>query len=103
MNDSGLNTKEVEEALAAATTEEEKRYLQRVLDSRGVRKATVSSHEIVEGNPDAYPKGTVEQQKDLAVGRPHSAVAPEDTAVRGNEATADKSEPVKAQGNQAKK
>ncbi len=85
-NDSGLNTSEVQEALANASSEEEKRYLERVLESRGVRKASVSSHEIVEGNPDAYPAGTVEQQKDLADGRPHQPVAPDDLTVRGSEA-----------------
>ncbi len=83
-NDSGLNTSEVQEALAAATTEEDKRYLERVLESRGIRKASVSSHEIVEGNPDAYPERTVEQQKDLAEGRPHQPVAAPDLGVRGS-------------------
>lgn len=83
-NDSGLNTTEVQEALANATSEEEKRYLERVLESRGVRKASVSSHEIVEGNPDAYPERTVEEQKDLADGRPHEPVPPEDLNLRGS-------------------
>ncbi len=83
-NDSGLNTTEVQEALAAAGTEEEKRYFERVLESRGVRKASVSSHEIVAGNPDAYPKETVEQQEDLAEGRPHEPVSPDDLGVRGS-------------------
>ena len=86
-NDSGLNTSEVQEALKAAEAagnEDEVRYLQRVLDSRGVRKASVSSHEIVAGNPDAYPPRTVEQQEDLAEGRPHEPVKPEDLGVRGS-------------------
>jgi hypothetical protein len=86
MNDSGLNTSEVQEALTAAATEEDKRYLERVLESRGVRKASVSSHEIVEGNPDAYPARTVEQQKDLADGRPHEPVAGAELGVRGSAA-----------------
>lgn len=102
MNKSGLNTDEVAEALEAASSEEEKRYLQRVLESRGVRKATVSSHEIVVGNSEAYPKGTVEEQKDLAVGRPHEPVSAEELNVRGSEAPASKT-PVKAQGNVADK
>jgi hypothetical protein len=86
-NDSGLNTSEVQEALDAAKAagnEEEVRYLERVLESRGVRKATVSSHEIVAGNPDAYPERTVEQQEDLAEGRPHEPVAAADLGVRGS-------------------
>jgi hypothetical protein len=86
-NDSGLNTNEVQEALDAAKSagnEEEVRYLERVLESRGVRKASVSSHEIVAGNPDAYPERTVEQQEDLAVGRPHEPVKAEDLGVRGS-------------------
>lgn len=83
-NDSGLNTSEVQEAFAAAGTEEEKRYLERVLESRGVRKASVSSHEIVAGNPDAYPADTVAQQEDLADGRPHGPVAAKDLGVRGS-------------------
>jgi hypothetical protein len=87
MNDSGLNTTEVQEALDAAKQAgnvEDVRYLERVLESRGVRKAAVSSHEIVEGNVDAYPAGTVEQQKDLADGRPHEPVAPAELGVRGS-------------------
>ena len=83
-NDSGLNTTEVEEALAAAATEEDKRYLERVLESRGVRKASVNSHEIVAGNEGAYSKGTVDQQADLAVGRPHQPVKAADLDVRGS-------------------
>lgn len=86
-NDSGLNTNEVQEALDAAKSagnEEEVRYLERVLESRGVRKASVSSHEIVAGNPDAYPERTVEQQEDLAIGRPHEPVKAEDLGVRGS-------------------
>jgi hypothetical protein len=86
-SDAGLNTEEVQEALDNASSEEERRYLQRVLDHRGVRLASVSSHEIVAGNPDAYPERTVKQQEDLAKGRPHEPVSPEDTAVRGNEPT----------------
>lgn len=82
-NDSGLNTSEVQKALANATSEEDKRYLERVLESRGVRKASVSSHEVVAGNPDAYPERTVEQQADLADGRPHQPIAAEDMGVRG--------------------
>lgn len=86
-SDAGLNTDEVKEALQAAKdagNEEESRYLQRVLDSRGVRKAVVSSHEIVAGNPDAYPPRTVEQQEEEAIGRPHEPVAAEDLGVRGS-------------------
>lgn len=86
-NDSGLNTDEVKEALEAARqagNEEDVRYLERVLDSRGVRKADVSSHEIVAGNEGAYPQETVEQQADLAIGRPHEPVPAEDLGVRGS-------------------
>lgn len=86
-NDSGLNTGEVEQALAAAKeagNEEEVRYLERVLESRGLRKASVSSHEIVAGNAEAYPERTVEQQKDLAEGRPHEPVKAADLGVRGS-------------------
>ena len=90
MNGSGLNTSEVEQALADLKSNggnaEDVRYLERVLESRGVRKASVSSHEIVEGNPDAYPAGTVEEQKDLADGRPHEPVQSADLGVRGSEA-----------------
>ncbi len=86
-NDSGLNTTELEEALASGDlSAEDRRYLERVLESRRVRKASVSSHEIVEGNSEAYPARTVEQQKDLAVGRPHEPVAAGDLGVRGSEA-----------------
>lgn len=102
-SDAGLNTEEVQEALENAATEEERRYLQRVLEHRGVRLASVSSHEIVAGNPDAYPERTVEQQADLAIGRPHDPVNPEDSAVRGNEPAATDEKPVKASGNQQKK
>ena len=56
-----------------------------MLESRGVRKASVSSHEIVAGNEKAYPQETVDQQADLAVGRPHEPVAAEDLGVRGAE------------------
>jgi hypothetical protein len=98
-NDSGLNTSEVEEALSAAKeagNEEEVRYLERVLESRGVRKASVSSHEIVAGNPDAYPERTVEQQEDLAEGRPHEPVQADDLGVRGSaDASSDDSAPAK--------
>lgn len=90
-NDSGLNTTEVQEALAAAKESgnaEEVRYLERVLESRGVRKASVNSHEIVAGNPDAYPDGTVAQQEDLADGRPHEPVKAADLGVRGSEEAA---------------
>ena len=86
-NDSGLNTTEVQEALDAAKasgSQEDVRYLERVLESRGVRKASVNSHEIVAGNPDAYPEGTVAQQEDLADGRPHEPVAANDLGVRGS-------------------
>lgn len=86
-NDSGLNTSEIQEALAAAQSAgnlEDVRYLERVLESRGIRKASVSSHEIVEGNPDAYPERTIEQQKDLADGRPHQPVGAADLGVRGS-------------------
>lgn len=88
-NDSGVNTSEVQEALNdPALTDEERRYLERVLENRGVRKASVSSHEIVDGNPEGYPKRTVEQQKDLADGRPHEPVSGEDLGVRGAGAVA---------------
>lgn len=97
-NDSGLNTDEVAKALAAATSEEDKRYLERVLESRGVRKASVSSHEIVAGNSDAYPAGTVAQQEDLAVGRPHELVPAEALNVRGSEATPANDAPAKGKG-----
>lgn len=86
-NDGGLNTEEVKAALAAAKesgNEEDARYLERVLEDRGNRKAVVSSHEIVAGNPDAYPERTVEQQADQAIGRPHEPVKPEDLGVRGS-------------------
>lgn len=103
-SDAGLNTNEVKEALELAKeagNQEEVRYLERVLESRGIRKASVSSHEIVAGNPEAYPERTVEQQEDLAVGRPHEPVKPADLgAVRGSaevatEASSPKSAPRK--------
>lgn len=98
-NDSGLNTSEVQEALEAAKAagnEEEVRYLERVLESRGQRKASVSSHEIVAGNPDAYPERTVEQQEDLADGRPHEPVGADDLGVRGSvDASGDAPAPAK--------
>ena len=85
---SGLNTEEVQQALADLKAqggqEEQVRYLERVLESRGVRKADVSSHEIVLGNPDAYPETTVAEQEDLAIGRPHEPIAPADLGVRGS-------------------
>jgi hypothetical protein len=100
-NDSGMNTSEVQEALAApGISEEDKRYLERVLEFRGVRQSVVSSHEIVEGNPEAYSPSAVEQQKDLADGRPHEPVKAEDTNIRGNEAPATEAVPAKAKGNQ---
>lgn len=80
----GLNTEEVKEAMENAATEEERRYLQRVLEHRGVRLASVNSHEIVAGNPDAYSKSTVEDQADLAIGRPHEPVSPDNLGVRGS-------------------
>jgi hypothetical protein len=86
-NDSGLNTSEVQEALKAAQDAgdtELVRYYERVLESRGQRKADVSSHEIVAGNPEAYPERTVEQQEDLADGRPHEPVKADDLGVRGS-------------------
>jgi len=86
-SDAGLNTDEVKEALEAAKksgNEEDVRYLERVLESRGVRKATVNAHEIVLGNPDAYPARTVEQQEEEAIGRPHEPVKPENLGVRGS-------------------
>jgi hypothetical protein len=87
MNGSGLNTDEVKKALADLKAnggnEEDVRYLERVLESRGVRKADVSSHEIVLGNPDAYPETTVKEQEDLAIGRPNEPVAAKDLGVRG--------------------
>ena len=94
-NDSGLNTTEVQEALAAAATEEDKRYLQRVLDSRGVPKASVNSYEIVAGNPDAYPEETVKQQEDLADGRNAEPTPAADLGVRGSVEAASE-EPKKA-------
>jgi hypothetical protein len=86
-NDSGLNTTELQEAIKAAKeagNTEEVRYLERVLESRGERKAVVSSHEIVAGNPDAYPERTQDQQQDLADGRPHEPVKADDLGVRGS-------------------
>ncbi|HEX8511090.1 MAG TPA: hypothetical protein VF635_16535 [Propionibacteriaceae bacterium] len=86
-NDSGLNTTEVQEALQAAKDSgnvEEERYLQRVLDSRGVPKANVNSYEVVAGNPDAYPAETVKQQEDLADGRNAAPVSADDLGVRGS-------------------
>lgn len=80
----GLNTNEVKELHDSLPEGEEKRYLARVLEHRGVRLASVSSHEIVAGNPDAYPEHTVEEQADLAIGRPHEPVSPEDLGVRGS-------------------
>ena len=47
------------------------------------RKADVSSHEIVVGNPDAYPETTVDEQEDLAIGRPHEPIEAKDLGVRG--------------------
>src|SRR5688500_9270710 len=90
-NDSGLNTSEVQEALEAAKSagNEEVRYFERVLESRGVRKANVSSHEIVAGNPEAYPEETVRQQEDLAEGRPNEPVKADDLGVRGSEPAGD--------------
>lgn len=85
----GLNTEEVKQAMENAGSEEERRYLQRVLEHRGVRLASVSSHEIVAGNPDAYSEHTVEEQADLAIGRPHEPVSPEETSLRGNEPAGD--------------
>ena len=87
-NDSGLNTTEVQEALDAAKAAgnaEEVRYLERVLESRGVPKASVNSYEIVAGNPDAYPEETVKQQEDLADGRNPQPVKADDLGVRGSE------------------
>jgi hypothetical protein len=96
----GLNTEEVKEAMENAATEEERRYLQRVLEYRGVRLASVSSHEIVAGNPDAYSEHTVEDQADLAIGRPHEPVSPEDLGVRGSAPASDDDKPAsKASGN----
>lgn len=87
-NDSGMNTTEVQQELerlkSQGGNEEDIRYLQKVLDARGVRKAVVSSHEIVAGNPEAYPERTVEQQEDLADGRPHEPVKADDLGVRGS-------------------
>jgi len=98
-NDSGLNTDEVKEALEAAKAAgnvEDARYLERVLESRGERKASVSSHEIVAGNPDAYPEETVRQQEDLAIGRPHEPISPDDLGVRGSVDASGDDEPKKA-------
>lgn len=88
VNDSGANTSEVQEALDAAKkagNEEEVRYLERVIAARSQRVSSVNSYEIVTGNPEAYPERTVEQQKDLAEGRPNEPVKPEDLGVRGSE------------------
>jgi hypothetical protein len=95
--DGGLNTDEVAEALKVAREsgdEEQARYLQKVLDSRAERKAVVNAHEIVAGNPDAYPERTVEQQEQEAIGRPHEPISPEDLGVRGSVPAGD--EPKKA-------
>lgn len=84
--DSGDNTSEVQEALAAAEADgrqEDVRYLKRVLEDRKLRKADVSSTEIVLGNKDAYPDRTVEQQEQLAEGRPVEPVSFDDLGVRG--------------------
>jgi hypothetical protein len=105
-NDSGLNTTEVQEALDAAKAagnEDEVRYLERVLESRGQRKADVSSHEIVEGNPEVYPERTVEQQEDLADGRPNEPVKGEDLSVRGSASSSDDSGDAKPARGTAKK
>ncbi len=86
-NDSGLNTDEVSKALEAAKSagnEEEVRYLQQVLASRDTPKANVNSYEIVAGNPEAYPEGTVKQQEDLAIGRSAQPVKADDLGVRGS-------------------
>ena len=74
--DSGDNTSEVQEALEAAKAagnEEVVRYLERVLEDRKVRKAPVTSTDIILGNKDRYPERTVEQQEQLAEGRPGPA------------------------------
>lgn len=84
--DSGDNTSEVLEALAAAEAagrQEDVRYLKRVLEDRKLRKADVSSTEIVLGNKDNYPARTVEQQEQLAEGRPVDPVSFDDLGVRG--------------------
>lgn len=104
--DAGNNTSEVQEALAAAKAagnEEEVRYLERVLEHRGVRLANVSSHEIVAGNPGAYPERTVEQQEELAEGRPHEPVKAEDLGVRGSAPAEDDSAPAAKKTAPAKK
>ena len=104
--DAGLNTTEVQELLkSGGLAEEERRYLERVLEDRGVRKSVVEAHEIVAGNPDAYGEHVVEQQEQYADGRPHEAVKAEDTNIRGNEPAgeaAEKSSKVatKVSGNQ---
>jgi hypothetical protein len=95
-NDSGLNTNEVKEAKKDAAGTEEERYLDRVLEDRGQRKAVVSSHEIVLGNEDEYDDRTVEQQKDLAIGRPHEPVAYEDLNLRGTDVPSDDTPPAKS-------
>jgi hypothetical protein len=99
-NDAGINLEELEQAIADAPDAETKRYLERVRDHRtNVRLANVNSYEIVAGNPEAYPARTVEQQEDVAQGRPNEPVSPEDTSIRGNEPAATDEKPVKASGN----
>lgn len=100
----GMNTEEVKEAMENASSEEERRYLQRVLEHRGVRLASVSSHEIVAGNPDAYPEHTVEEQADLAIGRPHEPVSADELAVRGSvDTSGDDDKPAAAKRASSKK
>ena len=61
------------------------RYLERVLEDRKVRKAPVTSTDIILGNKDRYPERTVEQQEQLAEGRPVDPVAFEDLGLRGTD------------------
>jgi hypothetical protein len=84
--DSGDNTSEVKADLEVARAngqQEVVRYLERVLEDRKLRKASVTSTEIVLGNKDAYDARTVEQQEQLAEGRPVDPVKFEDLGVRG--------------------
>ena len=72
------------------------RYLERVLESRGVREGvSVNSYEIVAGNPDAYPEETVKQQEDLADGRNAQPVKADDLGVRGSADAAPAKAPAK--------
>lgn len=100
-NDSGLNTDEVQAALEqakAAGDETQVRYLERVVAHRKGRRADVESFDLVLGNKDAYNPREVEQQEDLAKGRPVREVSLDDqSATRGAEGGSP-GEPVEVAG-----